>query len=167
MVRRRLREPLLRGMNPPAPLVEGRPLVPRQRISAEAAVRVWGSPWRQLLRRALAAACRPCHGKGRRNRACCDYCGGDGRARVHVLGHVDSLGVLQIALAERFFEELDMGASALRDSATDAASLRRRALFRRGVPLVPSSVWLRRLEEPSAIEGGGLWRAEATQHPHP
>ena len=152
----------LQSNGAPPPLVEGRPPVPRQRLSAEAATRLWGSPWRRILQQPLAAPCKPCRGRKRRNRDICDFCGGSGRAMVHIIGHV-KLGALQIALAERFFQELDLGASSLRSSQTDPATARRRALFRRGVPLVPSSIWLMRLEEPAALDGGGLWRDEASQ----
>ena len=84
----------------------------------------------------------------------------NGRAVVHILGYVKD-GKMQIALAEVFYRALDLGIAALEGAAATPAERRRRALFRRGVPLQPSSVWLARLAEAANMDHSELWQNEA------
>ena len=142
------------------PRVHGRAPQLRARLSAEAAIRLWGSGWRPLLRRALPRACGACRGSGRLHQAACGYCI-NGKALVHILGFVKD-GCMQIALPEAFYRALDRGMAAVEDSSDQPASRRWRVLFRRGVPLKPSAIWLQRLEEATAMENWTLWMNEAT-----
>ena len=65
-------------------------------------------------------------------------------------------GRTYITLTEAFLRTLDLGSDSLSSEATDLATKRRRALFRRGISLCPTSTWLQRLAEAESMDGSTL-----------